>query len=47
MNFVTWVVFVKAKFSCSNVKPDDGFLPYNMPEISNKTGHDLTNIITA
>ena len=45
--FVAWVVFVKATFSCLNLKPDDGFLPYNMPELFNKTGYGLTNIITA
>ena len=33
-----WVVFVKAILSCLNLKPDDGFLPYNMPELFNKTG---------
>ena len=25
--FVAWVVFVKAIFSCLNLKPDEGFLP--------------------
>ena len=45
--FVTWVVFVKAIFSCLNLKPDDGFLPYNMPELFNKTGHGLTDITIA
>ena len=46
-NFVAWVVFVKAIFSCLNLKPDDGFLPYNMPELFNKTGHGLTDIVIA
>ena len=41
---MAWVVFVKAIFSCLNVKHDDEFLPY-MPEVFNKTGHGLTNII--
>ena len=45
--FVAWVVFVKAIFSCLNLKPDDGFLPYNMPELFNKTGHGLTDIVIA
>ena len=34
--FVVWVEYVKAIFSCLNLKPDHGFLPYNMPEIFNK-----------
>ena len=34
-NFAAWVVFVKAIFSCLNLKTDDGFLPYNMPELFN------------
>ena len=29
------------------LRPDDGFLPYNLPEIFNKTGHGLTDIIIA
>ena len=41
------VVFVKAIFSCLNLKPDDKFLPYNMPELLNKTGHGLTDIVIA
>ena len=45
--FVAWVVFVKAIFSCLNLKPDDGFLPYNMSDVFNKTGHDLTDIVIA
>ena len=39
--FVAWVVFAKGIFSCLNLKPDDGTLPYNMPELFNKTGHGL------
>ena len=27
---MTWVVFVKAIFSCLHLKTDDGFLPYTM-----------------
>ena len=38
---------MKAIFSCLYLKPDDGFLLYNMPEVFNKTGHGLTNIIIA
>ena len=45
--FVAWVLFVKAIFSCLNLKPDDRFLPYNMPDIFNKTGHGLTDIVIA
>ena len=41
------VVFVKAMFSCLNLKPDDGFLPYIMLEFFNKTGHGLTDIVIA
>ena len=45
--FVAWVVFVKAIFSCLNLKPDDGFLTYNMSELLNKTRHGLTDIVIA
>ena len=45
--FVAWVVFVKAIFSYLNLKPDDGFLPYNMPELFDKTGHGLIDIVIA
>ena len=34
-----------SKFSCLNLKPDDGFLPYNMTELLNETGHGLTEIV--
>ena len=45
---VSWhTVFVKAIFSCLNLKPDDGFLPYNMSDVFNKTGHGLTDIVIA
>ena len=44
---MAWVVFVKAIFSCLNLKPDDGFLPYNMTEVFNKTRHGLTDIVGA
>ena len=43
--FVAWVVFVKVIFSCLNLKPDDRFLPYNMPDVFTKTGHGLTDIV--
>ena len=45
--FIAWVVFVKAIFPFLNLKPDDGFLPYNMPEVFNKTGYGLTDIVIA
>ena len=45
--FVTWVVLVKAIFSRLNLKLDDGFLPYNILELFNKTGYGLTDIIIA
>ena len=44
---MVWVASMEAKFSCSNLKHDDGFLHYNMPGIFNKTEHGLTDIITA
>ena len=31
--FVAWLVFVKAIFPCLNLKPDDGFLSYNIPDV--------------
>ena len=40
-------MFVKLIFSCLNLKPDDGFLPHNMPKVFNKTGHGLTGIAIA
>ena len=43
-----WLKFVvKAIFSCLNLKTDDGFLPYNMLKVFNKTGHCLTGIVIA
>ena len=45
--FVAWVVFVKAIFSCLNLKPGDGFLTYNMSELFVKTEHGLTEIVIA
>ena len=36
---------MKPIFSCLNLKPDDGFLPYSMTEVFNKTGYGLTGII--
>ena len=45
--FAAWVVFVEAKFSCLNIKPDDGPLPYIMLEAFNKSGHGLIDIIIA
>ena len=38
---------MKAKFSCLNLEPDNGFLPYNMPKVFNKTGHGLIGIVMA
>ena len=45
--FVVWEVSMGAMFSCLNPKHDDGFLHYSRPEIFNKTGHGLTDIIIA
>ena len=42
---MTWVVFMKAIFSCLHLKSDDGFLPYIMPVLFNETGHSLTDIV--
>ena len=30
-----------------NIKPDDKFLPYSMPEVFNETEHGFTDIIIA
>ena len=43
--FVARVVFAGAIFSCLNLKLDHRFLTYNMPEVFNKTGHVLTDIV--
>ena len=43
--FVMWVAFMGAIFSCLNLKLDDGFLPYSMPDVFNKTDYGLTDII--
>ena len=40
-----WVVFMEGIFSCLNLKRDVGFLPYSMPEVFNKTGHGLTDVL--
>ena len=42
---MAWVVFLKATFSGLNLKPDDGFLSYNMPEVFSKTGLGLADLI--
>ena len=34
-------------FLLKNLKPDDEFLPYIMPELFNKTGPGLTDIVIA
>ena len=39
--FVACVVLMEAIFSCLNLKPDDGFLPYNMPEVCLKLDMDM------
>ena len=44
---MAWVVFVKARFSCLDLKPDDEFLSYNMPDLFNKTEHGLTDTVIA
>ena len=44
---VAWVVFVKAIFSCLNLKHNDGFLPCNMPNVFDKAGYGLTDAVIA
>ena len=46
-DFCDVVVFMKAIFSCLNLKPGDGFLHYNMPELFDETVHGLTDIVVA
>ena len=43
--FVAWVVFIDAVFSKRNLRPDEGILAYNMPEIFIKTGDGLNDIV--
>ena len=38
---------MEAIFSRSNLKPDDGFLPYRLLEVFKKTGYGFTNIVVA
>ena len=38
---------MKAISLCVNLKADDLFLPYNIPEVFNEIGHGLTDIVTA
>ena len=38
---------MKAIFPCLNLKHDDGFLPYNLAEVFDKTGHGLTETVFA
>ena len=38
---------MKVIFSCVNFKHDDGFSPYSLPEVFNKTGQGLPDIIIA
>ena len=42
---MTWLVFVKAIFSCLNLKNDGEFLPYDMSEAFNKTEHGLPETV--
>ena len=45
--FITWVVLMETIFSRVNLKSDDGFLPYSMPEVFIKTDeHGFTYTIT-
>lgn len=42
--FVAWILFMEAIFSRINLRPDNGFLAYSIPEIFMKTVHGLTDI---
>ena len=45
--FMACVVLMEAILSRLNLKPDDGFLPYSMPEVFIKTDeHGLSDTIT-
>ena len=44
---MVWVAFMKAIFSCLNLKVDDGCLAYSMREVFNKTEHDLKDTVIA
>ena len=44
---MAWLVFVKAIFSYLNLKPDDGFLIYNMLDVFNKARHGLIDTVIA
>ena len=39
--------FMETISLCLNLKSDDEFLPYSVPEVFNKTEHELTGIIIA
>ena len=41
--FVVWLVFMGVIFSKINLRPDEGFLAYKIPEIFIRTGHGLTD----
>ena len=43
--FVGWAIFLETLFSKLDLKPYEGYLIKNMPEIFIKTGHGLTNIV--
>ena len=45
--FVACVIFMKAILSYLNLKPDDEFLTYRMPEVFEKTELGLTYITTS
>ena len=38
---------MKAISLCANLKADDLFSPYNIPEVFNEIGHGLTDIVFA
>ena len=50
ITFVVWVVFTEGIFLCSDLKPDNEFLPfYVITSLKNfyETEYDLTDIIIA
>ena len=44
---MVWLVFVKVILPCLKLKPDDGFLPYNMPRLFSETGYGITDVVIA
>ena len=43
--FVVWLLFMEVIFSKINLRPDEAFLAYNIPEIFIRTRHELTDSV--